>query len=1800
MYCATCREERLSDSTGCAVCGGAMTRRPREAMLEELAHLQFLLADIHRWSSDDVPEPVQGWVRNRYRTRAEVLLRTLNVGAAPEVPQVAVPAPVPVPVTPGAPPPSPREFLDRQRAVDEVGEALAAVVADARLVAEPVPRVKASPESMPAPAPEARVREAAPVTPPKRAPARAKAPPAPSRWLSVWRPFLYESIGWFVGGFLILAGAFYFVADGWASALTRSLVVFGVCALYALGFMLWSAFLRRRAALEAAGRVVGIIGAALAPFPVLALGPVSEASAALGGGLTWTWSVVAAVLVRNLATALDRKARTPLAVATVTSTLALGFGPLLAGFGPAVAWLPLVPLACLALVAIVPNEQSDAGSVPPAPRALAFSLLAPLYLATAMAIRLGLALHAADLAPRPGTWAALVSIAVAAALRALPRERPRAVSALEIAAVSVQAAALAGAVFGDAPAFFLCSAAVAWTGLYLSRLPSAKSPELRVRWLYVTFFAGLLAWHSSGQLVPGYVKTLAEQVKLMLGHAPGAPFPFNFGAVFSLPYFLGALFLALRWTDLEDARRRAVGELLLRASTALGGLIAVLAFCGTDLRAGLWSVPLVSAVLLAAGFWTDRRWATWAAAVLALLVPLYALEALGTAGSAWSACAVAIVLSASSLLHRATERSVLGLCALLASVMALAAAVFAHGEGFAPSLLSAVAAAVAGGAALLAGRNHGRTSLWSPALAVVVGALTLVSWRALPGTGPLALAALSVVVAALALRGRGSARDWLAALPVAAVGAFVASACCIPEFSPVSDAVLLPGGVFLFSALALGLCGLRAWPLHLPSAVLGVTALLPANDVFALWPSLSPSSSVALLALVAAATAVWTVRAGRSVLTASWAACALVALSLSAGIAESSLLALVAAGVGLLTLRALIPAVTVPWAAAMALFAAIEAKYPGVVGLTCALTVLALLDESPSLRRHLFGGWRAGLTASICALLVATGTILAAALATEPPPALLLVPLIVSSLLWARATRAWAFLLFPLPLLAGVLAAYDEPGAWLLSLPLLLVACTRALDRWELGPQRRAGQWALAGSGAMALAALLVTGAPPQLAIAASLALVLASSGLVGPRLIVASVFALWMPQLSWAFALGFLALGFAADHLPALAARIAGLARGDESEVLDPRWPASAAVAGAVVAFSAAPGEATAMTIAFALFGATLLFGARWMLTSAVVAAAIAPLLQFGGPGAGTGGHSLRLALFAAAASLLSLSMTLRAPREAVAGILRRLAPWESPSVRHPLWAAGAFLVGLGLVVSLVESTSAFGRESVLLSPAVAALLVVASLALVWSRQTALAVGGSALLVLSAMSSGPMAWAPAVGAGTAMLLGVFGSRVVPAEAREALRHFGWAAALPALFLLDSLGHASTPVAAAFATVAVWNATRGTRFEPLGWLAAWAALHVGLLFAGIHLSTGRGKPYILPYLGAASVLLSFAATLWASLGTRRPVVLALAFVGALEVCSAGVLIEGVATREAFVGGAALLFGCVLLMRQALRHNDELSAWAAQALLIAAYVTGRHLGSAVQFGAGDSLVALVAGGVASGLNGRLWKLSERWAALGRPLWGTGIVLPLIGLLATPWESSGTGAALLLAHAAHFSLLARHRPLRRLGALLAFAAFNGALVFGWLETRVVEPQYFLIPSALAALLLVKVFESDLSLVAAARLRAVAATVIHAAAAFRPLVFDSTWAMLGCVAVCVVGIAAGVVTRVRSFVYLGTGFLVTTVLANLIRHGVRDPRLGALFLSALGLLIIVFMVVLSARRAELVERYDKLRHTLDTWQG
>jgi hypothetical protein len=187
-----------------------------------------------------------------------------------------------------------------------------------------------------------------------------------------------------------------------------------------------------------------------------------------------------------------------------------------------------------------------------------------------------------------------------------------------------------------------------------------------------------------------------------------------------------------------------------------------------------------------------------------------------------------------------------------------------------------------------------------------------------------------------------------------------------------------------------------------------------------------------------------------------------------------------------------------------------------------------------------------------------------------------------------------------------------------------------------------------------------------------------------------------------------------------------------------------------------------------------------------------------------------------------------------------------------------------------------------------------------------------------------------------------------------------------------------------------------------------------------------------------------------------------------------------------------------------------------------------------------------------------------------------------------------------HAAHFAALAAHPSRRSVASVASVVAFNAALLVVWLGTGAGEPQYYVIPAGLSLLVLLRAFRDSLSPEMGARLRTLAVTIIYVAGAWKPLMFSDAGGMVLCVLVCLVGVAAGIALRIRSYVYLGSAFLVTCIVANLVRFGMRDHRVGAAFLTLLGLLVVGFMVLLSAHRERLLKRYARVRSLLSTWEG
>jgi len=390
--------------------------------------------------------------------------------------------------------------------------------------------------------------------------------------------------------------------------------------------------------------------------------------------------------------------------------------------------------------------------------------------------------------------------------------------------------------------------------------------------------------------------------------------------------------------------------------------------------------------------------------------------------------------------------------------------------------------------------------------------------------------------------------------------------------------------------------------------------------------------------------------------------------------------------------------------------------------------------------------------------------------------------------------------------------------------------------------------------------------------------------------------------------------------------------------------------------------------------------------------------------------------------------------------------------------------------------------------------------------------------------------------------------------------------------------------------------------EWVGWLASLVALHGLLLHVAALHSTGKGAALILPLFGAGTALLATLALSVAGERMRRDAGHGFSLLAMGEVLLGLGLVSGSpdSVRGALVACGSLGVLCVALVRRAIREDSEQAAFLAQGTLVSGYLAARLHALGSGLGTADSLVALAGGVVFSGLYVLAQREGAGLPAFRRPaLWGA-FLFPMAGLLTAPWHQPLYVAALLVGHAAHFAALASHPSQRGVGSVVSAAAFNAALALLWVGTGAGDPQFFVIPASLSLLVLLRVFRDTMDPDTQARLRAVAITFVYVAGAWRSVVFQDSGAMLTCVLVCVVGVVVGVALRIRSYVYLGSAFMVTCVVANLVRFGTRDHRVGAVFLSLLGLGVVGFMVLFTSKRAELLSRYERVRALLDTWEG
>jgi hypothetical protein len=222
-------------------------------------------------------------------------------------------------------------------------------------------------------------------------------------------------------------------------------------------------------------------------------------------------------------------------------------------------------------------------------------------------------------------------------------------------------------------------------------------------------------------------------------------------------------------------------------------------------------------------------------------------------------------------------------------------------------------------------------------------------------------------------------------------------------------------------------------------------------------------------------------------------------------------------------------------------------------------------------------------------------------------------------------------------------------------------------------------------------------------------------------------------------------------------------------------------------------------------------------------------------------------------------------------------------------------------------------------------------------------------------------------------------------------------------------------------------------------------------------------------------------------------------------------------------------------------------------------------------------------------------------LAEPLTNTGVLLPLLPALGFWVTSSEVHYSLLLLTVG--VLYAAMSALRQSFwfAVLAAVAANGSLWYLLHEREGLglaeHPQLWLIPPALCVLVAGYLNRERLAPEQSAAMRYGAAIVIYASSTadiFINGVADAPWLPAVLAGLSIVGVFAGILLRVRAFLYLGVTFLAVAIVTVIWYAAIEQQRTWILWVAGIvtGIAIIALFGVFEKRRYDVLRVVERLR--------
>jgi hypothetical protein len=212
-----------------------------------------------------------------------------------------------------------------------------------------------------------------------------------------------------------------------------------------------------------------------------------------------------------------------------------------------------------------------------------------------------------------------------------------------------------------------------------------------------------------------------------------------------------------------------------------------------------------------------------------------------------------------------------------------------------------------------------------------------------------------------------------------------------------------------------------------------------------------------------------------------------------------------------------------------------------------------------------------------------------------------------------------------------------------------------------------------------------------------------------------------------------------------------------------------------------------------------------------------------------------------------------------------------------------------------------------------------------------------------------------------------------------------------------------------------------------------------------------------------------------------------------------------------------------------------------------------------------------------------------------------VMPIaVGLLIDNFRSFNTALYALISSGLYLSLSRLGE--RNLFAALAAITLNAALFFVSLAQGFDTSEFYAFPIGLTIIFFASIFKGSLSPENQARVRTIGGLIAYVPAAIhvtlRSGLAENPVYSLVFGAVCLAGILAGTIFRIRSYLFLGVLFFTLNIIANLVQEGLRNQFIGFVLLTVTGLLLIAILIIYNLKKEAIHAGFGRISRRFASW--